>query len=107
PGVSSSRWLTAFNPRMVEDSGLGMALLARMENDAVKKLFEIHPLTRFRSLDALLVELERIRDRGYSFTPTIEGHHTIGVVLESNPNIGLGVAGDITEKDVPRFLEPL
>lgn len=107
PGVESSRWLTAFAPMLVENSGLGMALLAQVDNQTVRKLFDGHPLARFRSVDLLLGELEQIRKQGYSFTLTTETHHTIGVVLTSNPNMAVGVSGVIKKKDVPNYLPPL
>jgi DNA-binding IclR family transcriptional regulator len=107
PGTSSSRWLTAFSPMAVETSGVGMALLARLDNEEVKQLFVGHPLTRFPSVENLLVDLDRIRERGYSYTRTTGGHHTIGLVLKSNPNLALGIAGEISAKSVTSFLKPL
>ncbi|MEU9856081.1 helix-turn-helix domain-containing protein [Streptomyces sp. NPDC047974] len=97
-------------------SGLGQALLARLDDEAVRELYDgstgRHPVAPSRhpvDTDALSRTLATVRDSGYALVKTLEpaGYRTLAVALDGGDAAAIGVAGLFPDEDVPGMLARL
>lgn len=92
-------------------SGLGIALLAQLEDAGVRSLYredrEIpnHP----GGITSLLRVLAEVRESGFAFyrTGEKEHHRTLAIPLASNPSIGIAFSGPIRPAEIPGLLAKL
>ncbi|MFU8854496.1 IclR family transcriptional regulator [Micromonospora sp. SL1-18] len=95
-------------------SGLGQALLAMHTDDEVRELYAGTPHAGEVVLDGangLLADLARTREQGYALTRVGEtgavGWRTLALVLDGQAGTAIGLAGDFTDRSVPRLVRAL
>lgn len=76
-------------------SSIGMALLATQTGEAVTALYDGRDIPGFDGLEALLVELDRVRAQGYAAVPTSHGT-TVGISFGEPAYAAIAVAGPET-----------
>lgn len=85
-------------------SGVGIAMLARLPEEEIVRRFHSHPTLPFESVKDLLTTLDATRQRGYAFVPTRGSEWTLAVALENSPALAVGISGQLTESHVGTLL---
>lgn len=92
------------------DSGIGMAVLSRHSSETVRGWYGNHEIPGYPGgIDALLHELEAIRETGYAYVQTHGKEHnqTLALHAESNPYLGVGVSGQIAKEEIPELIKSI
>ncbi|MFF9144946.1 IclR family transcriptional regulator [Streptomyces sp. NPDC014861] len=97
-------------------SGRGQVLLARLDDDALRGLYDEstgrHPVAPPRhpvDVDELSKTLDTVRGRGHALVRTLKpaGHRTLAVALDGSDTAAIGVSGCFADGDVPGLLSRL
>ena len=88
-------------------SGVGIAMLARLPEEEVVRRFLDQPTRPFRSVGDLLAMLDTTRKQGYAFVPTQGREWTLAVTLENSPALAVGISGKLTRSHVKVLLPRL
>lgn len=83
-------------------SGLGMALLAQLTDDAIHHLYAQEAPEG--GITKLLKELHKIRRDGYAFITTGPTTLTLAIPLKSQSDSAIGISGEISPEEVPHLL---
>jgi DNA-binding IclR family transcriptional regulator len=89
------------------DSGIGLAVMAGFEDEKIRHLYQGRELEFYNNgLVGLLERLAEVRGHGYAVVETHSGsqYTTIGLALESNPMVGVGVSGRFETHQHERIL---
>lgn len=89
-----------------EISGLGVAMLAHLNDNELRHLYAHHPIEHF-SLDDLVALVRETRANGYCYLFPTNGRRTLAIRMEHNPNMALGMAGPIAPHQVTHYLDLL
>ena len=90
-------------------SGIGQALLAWMDTDDVRSLYENASVPGHTSIDCLIDELVRVRSRGWSrgAAEDPDGAATIGVAVGSPAYAAIALAGAIDDSYINEYVAAL
>lgn len=100
PGVDASRAVGRIGLLPATTSGIGMALLAELDNADVEALYAKRTIPSFpEGIATLIARLEEIREAGYARVHVADDrdHHTVAIALGDPVHAGLGVSGWIPE----------
>lgn len=89
------------------DSGIGLAVMAGFEDEEIQRLYEDRGLEDYKGgMKGLLKRLKAVQKAGHAVVEThSEAHNTtIGLRLNSNPMVGVGVSGQIKESQQQAIL---
>lgn len=109
-GIPLEKAIGTFGTWPAADSGIGLAVMAGFNEEAVRHLYEGRELEFFpEGLEGLLKRLAEVRELGYATMETHSGEHntTIGLPLKSNPMVGVGVSGHLRAGQEGRIFEML
>lgn len=109
-GAPLEQAIGTFGTWPAADSGIGLAVMAGIGNEEVKRLYKGREMAYFEDgVDGLLQRLAEVRKQGYSMAETHSGHHntTIALPLNSNPMVGVGVSGHIKDGQLEKILAML
>lgn len=98
PGVGLAEGFGRTPPFPAAQSGLGVALLAAMEDKAVRELYRSRDVGRRGGVTGLLEQLAKTREEGFADVTREDGQRTIAAaVVEAlgPPTVAVGVAGRI------------
>lgn len=112
PGMNSAEAIGRIGLRPATTSGIGMALLAASDNEAIEDAYQEREIPKYDDIDSLKHALETIRQQGYARIDVIhEGEtdtkHTIAVPLGANTNAAIAVSGTIAEEDTAAIVAAL
>ena len=110
PGMSPAEGIARVGPFPAAQSGLGIALLAGMEEKAVREVYRGKEVAG--GIGKLLEELRATRARGYADVRREKGERTIAVSVAqgaplSPPTVAVGLAGTIAEAKVAGLVKSL
>jgi DNA-binding IclR family transcriptional regulator len=108
PEVHGGRALVGHPVLDAAGSRLGWAMLAALDEAAIRALYFKHKIPEFRTIDRLLARLRAIRTDGFVYGMTNEqGDHTVAIHLENNPSAAIGIAGRIPRSDADGWVQRL
>jgi DNA-binding IclR family transcriptional regulator len=89
--------------------GIGMALLATLEDDEIHEIYAKGDIPGYADMDALLVALGDIRHRGYARLRVKDEReqHTVAITVGQTAYAAIGLSGWIPEAAMPTMLEAL
>lgn len=108
PSPHSMRMFTEVGRRAhMHDTGVGKAILAQLSNDVVRGIVErvglpTHTTRSVSNVEELLVDLERIRDRGYSIDEQEQelGVRCFAIAVPDSPTpTAISVSGPVSRVD--------
>lgn len=91
------------------NSGIGLATLARMDNEEITELYRRQSIPNFpEGTSELLARLEEVRALGYAYTSVDSGiSYTLAISFPSNAAMGVALAGRIHSDEIPELLPKL
>ena len=106
PGTPAAQGVGRIGLYPATSGGIGMALLAALDDEHVAELYGDRDIPGYRGLDELLAAVGETRDRGYACVGVREGgdHRTVAVSLGDPVHSAIGVSGWIPEAGVPAML---
>jgi len=112
PGMNAAEAIGRIGLRPATTSGIGMALLAHTDEEAVADAYDDSDIPNYDNLEALHSVLEGIKQQGYARTAVVhdgetETKYTIAVPLGASTNAAIAVSGDITEEETAGVVEAL
>lgn len=109
-GTPLEQAIGTFGTWQSADSGIGLAVMASLDNEEIQRLYEGRELEFYEDgLKGLKTRLAEVRKAGHAKVETHSGHlnTTIALPLKSNPIVGVGVSGRIKEGQMAKVLEML
>jgi DNA-binding IclR family transcriptional regulator len=100
PGIEASHGLGRIGLLPATVSGIGLALLAELEDGEVAELYEGQDIPNFAGgIDALLAKLEEIRSLGYARVHVADDrdHHIVAVSMGDPVHAAIAMSGWIPE----------
>ena len=98
PGMTTAEGIGRVGPFPASQSGLGLALLAGMDDQAVRELYHLRAVAGFKGVGVLMAELKTTRVRGYADVQREDGDRTLAVGVAAQhgpPTVAVGLAGKI------------
>ena len=92
------------------DSGIGLAVMAGMDDTEIRRLYEGRELEfDKKGVDGLLKRVAGVRKKGHAIVETHSEEHntTIALPLASNPIVGVGISGRIKDEQRDKVLAML
>ncbi|AQR72452.1 IclR family transcriptional regulator [Sphingomonas sp. LM7] len=89
--------------------GIGMALLAAIEDDEVAEVYGSDPIPGYDDLPHLLAALDGVRAQGFARLKVKESpeQHTVAVTVGTTAFAAIGLSGWIPEPAMPELLDAL
>lgn len=89
--------------------GIGMALLAKRDDDEVVATYQGREIPGYAQMSDLLAALNEIRERGYARLRVGEGQeqHTVAITVGQTAFAAIGVSGWVPESTMPAMLAAL
>lgn len=109
-GTPISRAVGSFGVWDAAESGVGIAILAGLEDDKIRQTFKDHPMPYYENgMNDLLERVGRARKLGYAIGRIDKTSHarTIAKRLESNPSLAVGISGVFTEDEFDDLVKQL
>ena len=109
PGMTGFQALGRFGHRHVTESGIGMALIAHLDDHKIREIYTHQQAPNFNTMDELLLEIEKIRKNGYAYylsNPEF-GHHTVAIAIGKNNIFSIGLSGLIPQASLGDTLKEL
>ncbi len=100
PGIEASRGLGRIGLLPATVSGIGLALLAELDDDEVAELYDGKDIPNFAGgISALLTKLEEIRSLGYARVHVADDrdHHIVSVSMGDPVHAAIAMSGWIPE----------
>lgn len=91
-------------------SGIGMVMLASLNNQQVRDLYHNHEILGFANVTALLKELKQIRTQGYAVANPANKFTTVAIGLGENPTyaaIGFSGSKEMNPQEIQLAVEQL
>jgi len=91
-------------------SGVGIALMAELDDETVKRLYYKHEVPGCRDgVTGLLKALQQTRQKGYSLVKTSasDANLSLGLVVRPEGNMALCLSGALDRKKIPGYLAEL
>lgn len=89
-------------------SGVGIALLAELDDEAVKALYAKREVPGYPGgTKELLKTLQETRKQGYALIKTVTSDTTLAVVIRPEGNMAIAFSGAINRKKIPEYLAEL
>ena len=109
PGIEASRGLGRIGLLPATTSGIGVALLAELEDEEVRQLYAGRDIPRFADIDALLAKLADVRVRGYARVHVADDrdHHIVAVTTGDPAHAGVAMSGWIPKAATEELVEAL
>lgn len=110
PGIEASRGLGRIGLLPATTSGIGIALLAELDEDELRELYDGEPVPQFADgIDALLTKLDEVRQLGYARVHVADDrdHHIVAVTTGDPAHAGIAVSGWIPEAATPALVAAL
>ena len=109
PGMPVEHAIARMGLRVASRSSIGLALLGRMSDAAVKALFRGRAVPGYADTGELLAALRVVRAGGYAFLVLDRKPYlaTLAVALEDPPYAAIALAGTIYRKQVPILVADL
>lgn len=109
PGVQTSDALGRIGLYPASTGGIGMALLAQLDDAQVRETYEGHEVPHYANVETLLSEIHLTRARGFARVRVREDtdQHTVAVPVGTPTHSAIGVYGWIPEAAVPEIVEAL
>ncbi|MBT2245272.1 helix-turn-helix domain-containing protein [Sphingobium sp. BHU LFT2] len=110
PGIEASRGLGRIGLLPATTSGIGIALLAELEDVDVRELYEGRDIPMFPDgTDSLLAKLSEVRALGYARVHVADerDHHIVSVSMGDPVHAGIAMSGWIPEGATAPLVEAL
>ena len=110
PGIDSTQALARIGVLPASVSGIGRALLARLPDVAIEKIFEGHDVPGCPGgLPELLSALGEVREKGFARlrVSTSDERHTIAIAIGEPVYAGIGISGWLPEASTPDLVSAL
>lgn len=110
PGLEASRGLGRIGLLPATTSGIGMVLLAEMEDDDVRDLYADAEIPSFPDgIDSLLIKLGEVRRLGYARIHVADDrdHHVVAVSTGDPTHAGVALSGWIPEEATTALVDAL
>lgn len=109
PGVQTSDALGRIGLYPASTGGIGMALLAELDDQQVRDTYKGLEIPHFSTMEMLLTELQVTRERGYARIRVGKDtdQHTVAVPVGAPTHSAIGVYGWIPDAAVPEVVEAL
>jgi DNA-binding IclR family transcriptional regulator len=110
PGIEAAHGLGRIGLLPATTSGIGMALLAMLQEDEVRELYAGKPIPMFpEGVESLLAALAVTRERGYARVHVADerDHHVVAVTTGAPVYAGIGMSGWIPESATGELVEAL
>ncbi|RSU60313.1 IclR family transcriptional regulator [Sphingobium yanoikuyae] len=110
PGIEASRGLGRIGLLPATTSGIGIALLAELEDADVRELYEGRDIPMFPDgIDSLLAKLREVRALGYARVHVADerDHHIVSVSMGDPVHAGIAMSGWIPEGATAPLVEAL
>ena len=110
PGIEASRGLGRIGLLPAPTSGIGIALLAELEDADVRELYEGRDIPMFPDgIDSLLAKLSEVRALGYARVHVADerDHHIVSVSMGDPVHAGIAMSGWIPEGATAPLVEAL
>ena len=110
PGIEASRGLGRIGLLPATTSGIGIALLAELEDVDVRELYEGRDIPMFPDgIDSLLAKLSEVRALGYARVHVADerDHHIVSVSMGDPVHAGIAMSGWIPEGATAPLVEAL
>ena len=110
PGIEASRGLGRIGLLPATTSGIGIALLAELEDADVRELYEGRDIPMFPDgIDSLLAKLSEVRALGYARVHVADerDHHIVSVSMGDPVHAGIAMSGWIPEGATAPLVEAL
>lgn len=108
PGMNAALAIGRAGLYPATQSGIGMALLAQLDEPALRARYGDGPIAGFSGMDDLLGELERVRAQGFACVPiTPTKSHTLAVVVGTPAYAAVALSGQIKRRDLPALVAAL
>jgi DNA-binding IclR family transcriptional regulator len=99
PGLEVARGLGRIGLLPATTSGIGIALLAELDNEQVATIYRDREIPRFDDLDHLLAKLDEVRRVGYARVHVADDrdHHVVAVSIGDPAHAAVALSGWIPE----------
>lgn len=103
PGAPIHEAVANYRAWPAEISGLGVVMLASLTDSEIQELYKNREIEHF-TLSELLDLVRETRANEYCYLFPTNGSRTLSIRMESNPNMALGIAGNIAPHEVAGYL---
>ena len=106
-GTPLEQAIGTFGTWPAADSGIGLGVMAGLDDEEIRRLYEGRELEFYKKgLAGLLKRVAEVRKKGHAIVETHgdELNTTIALPLKSNPIVGVGVSGRLKEGQVEKVL---
>lgn len=106
PGMDAADAIGRIQLAPAPVSGIGVALLATIPDDEVRRLYPEAPPPRHRSVDALIERLRAVRHAGFALVDVRDRPRirSVGVAVGDPPYAAIALSGRFGDHDVPRLV---
>lgn len=109
PGMDVAEAIGRMHLTPATESGIGMALLSRLDDAEIRRLYHDQSIERYQDIDGLLADLRAVHLTGHAVVdlrrrPLVR---SVGVAVGRPAYAGLAVSGAIAKPQIPRIVERL